>query len=189
MSLSWTPSPPHFRLPTDLTTSSKTTPIPAFQAPLQDLFEGDWYVIRSSINFWKDKRNVRFRYTPASSYMENQASYQTMTSDTIKSMSWRDTPSETETGIFTWRREALLRTRVASAKWEVLCFTSRPSKGDWMLIYVHKSMFVSPGLNLLCRNKEGPSSADMSCIEQWLRGVSDDRFQQTVDAMVDVTQQ
>ncbi|KAF2639262.1 hypothetical protein P280DRAFT_454449 [Massarina eburnea CBS 473.64] len=186
MSLSRTPSLPHFRLPTNLIEST-SVPKSTFQAPLQDLFEGEWYMIRSSCSFWKDKRNVRLKYTSASSHIDDRASYQTVTSDAIKCMDGRDTPSDSETGIFTWQGKGLLR--VASARWEVLCFTSRPNTGDWMLVYTHKSIFTSPSVNLMCRNKVGISSSDLSHIEYWLRGVSDGRFQQEVNAMVDIIQQ
>lgn len=186
MPLPTTPSPPYFRLPTTLE-ASKAAPRPAFQAPLQELFEGEWYMLQSSNSFWKDKRNVRLQYTSNGSYIEDKALYQMMGSDAVKSMDGKDTPSDTELGVFTWRGKGLLR--VASAQWEVLCFTSRPEGGDWMLVYAHKSIFTSPALNLLCRTKGAISTLDLTCIKTWLQEVEDDKFQQTVAAMIDIAQQ
>jgi hypothetical protein len=127
------------------------------------------------------------RYTATRFHIEDQAFYQTMTSDAVKSMDGKDTPSENETGIFTWQGKGLLR--IASARWEVLCFTSRPENGDWMLVYAHKSIFTSPAVNLMCRKRGGVSLVDLEHINAWLNGIADDKFQQAVGGMVDIVQQ
>ena len=144
-------------------------------------------MLKSSNTFWKDKRNIRVRYTSTGSHIEDRAFYQTMTSDAVKTMDGKDTPSEDETGMFTWQGKGLLR--VASARWEVLCFTARPESGDWMLVYVHKCVFTSAAVNLMCREKGGVSSMDLGCIDEWLGGITDVGFQQVVGAMIDVLQQ
>jgi hypothetical protein len=119
--------------------------------------------------------------------MDDQAFYQLMTSDAVKSMDGKDTPSDDGTGIFTWQGKGFLR--IASAKWEVLCYTPRLGDGDWMLVYAHKSIFTSPAVNLMCRKKGGVSPADRECITEWLQGIQDEKFQAAVKGMVDIVQE
>ncbi|KAF2268883.1 hypothetical protein CC78DRAFT_454201, partial [Lojkania enalia] len=55
--------------------------------------------------------------------------------------------------------------RIASARWEVLSFTSYPETGDWMLVFTHKSIFTSPAVNLMCRNKGGFCESELKSLE------------------------
>lgn len=185
MGFSMEESPPHIRAPSYILPCKSS---PDFQAPVEDLFKGSWFLIRSCNTFWKDKRNVRLEYTPAptGSHIEDQAFYQTMGSDTFKSMDGRDTQCEGEVGTYIWQGKGFMR--IASARWEVLCFTSRPESGDWMLVFAYKSIFTAPAINLLCRSKTGLTDSDMRYLEQWLQGVKDDQFQRAVRGMVYIQQ-
>lgn len=183
MALSTTGSGPHFRPPSN---GSHYTPPLGFQAPFEDLFVGDWYMIRSSNGFWKDKRNIRLNYTHAGSHIEDQAFYQLMGSDTVKALVGKDIPSKDEIGVYTWQGKGLLR--VASARWEVLCMTSRP-EGDWMLVFQYKSIFTSPAINLMCRAKVFPKESDLQALEEWLPSVENPEFQKAVHGMVDIKQE
>ncbi|KAF2810487.1 uncharacterized protein BDZ99DRAFT_364773, partial [Mytilinidion resinicola] len=104
---------------------SKPASLPSIQAALSDLFAGDWYLVRSSIPFWKDKRNVRLNYNlaPSGSHIDDTASYQPVTSNTVKTLVGKNTLVDGETGTYTWQGKGLLR--VASGRWEVLSFTAR----------------------------------------------------------------
>lgn len=146
-------------------------------------------MVRSSNAYWKDKRNVRLNYAPASSgsYIADQSIYQTMNSDAVKVKNGWDTPCEGEVGAYVWQGKGFLR--VASARWEVLCFASRPGIGDWMLIFQDKSIFTSPAISLLCRNKAGPTDADLQQIDGWLQGVEDEKFQEVVRGMANIKQE
>lgn len=127
------------------------------------------------------------QYTTTGTQIDDQAFYQTKGSDAIKSMDGKDTPSETEIGIFTWQGKGLMR--IVSARWEVLSYTSRPESGDWMIVYAHKSIFTAPALNLMCRERGGVSSLDMDYINEWFGRIEDESFQQTVAKMVDIVQE
>jgi hypothetical protein len=174
---------PKFRLPTHLADSS-SAPEPTSATDLQAFIEGDWFLIKSSNTFWSDKKNVRQNYTKTASYIENTASYQPKSSDAIKSLNGKDTPSASAPGSFTWQGKGLAR--LASLHWEVLSATSRPEGADWMLAYVQKSMFSAAAINILCRERDGVSEGDMKCIGEWLAGVKDEKFQQTVAGLVDI---
>lgn len=179
------PPPPLFCPPSIL--SNTSAPQRIIQSPLQNAFAGDWFLLRSSNPFWTDKRNVRIRYTNTATHIDDQAFYQLMTSDTIKCMEGKDTPSDDGTGIFTWQGKGFMR--IASANWEVLSFTSRLDDGDWMLVYAHKSIFTSPAVNLMCRKKAGVGATDMQCIRDWMAGIKHERFQGAVERMVDIVQE
>ncbi|KAF2499671.1 hypothetical protein BU16DRAFT_557983 [Lophium mytilinum] len=178
---------PHFR-PPSTALHLKPTSLPSFQAPLSDLFTGDWFILRSSNPFWKDKRNVRLHYNPApsGSHIEDTACYQTMISDTVKIVVGKDTPVDGETGTYTWQGKGLLR--VARGRWEILSFTARDG-GDWMLVFAHKTLFSASAINLLCRRKEGLSKEDLGEVEEWLNGVEDEKFQQAARGVFDIKQE
>ncbi|KAF2691973.1 hypothetical protein K458DRAFT_425819 [Lentithecium fluviatile CBS 122367] len=186
MSLSTTPNHPHFRIPSYIA-DSKPKHTSTFQAPLEDAFLGEWYMIRSSNNFWKDKRNVRLQYTTAGSHIEDRAFYQTTSSEAIKSIVGKDTRSEEGVGVYVWQGKGLLR--VASSQWEVLSFTARSGGRDWMLVFAHPSIFTAAAINLMCRRKEGLGEEDMQAVEEWLGTVGENRFRQAVVGMVDIKQE
>ena len=143
-------------------------------------------MIRSSNTFWKDKRNVRLNYTPLSNHIDDRVCYQTMTSDVVKFLDGKDIPSDSAIGIYTWQGKGFLR--IASARWEVLSFTSRPETGDWMLVFAHKSMFTSPAVNILCRNQGGLCESDLQSLETWIPSVEDASFQQAARGLVNIKQ-
>jgi hypothetical protein len=175
---------PHFRPPSHVLSSKQTS---LFQAPLEDLFMGDWYLIRSSNNIWKDKRNVRMNYTAAGPHIEDRAFYQPLNSDVFKSIDGRDTADEDGVGLYTWQGKGWLR--VASTRWEILSFTSRPNNGDWMLVFSHKTIFAGAAANLMCRNQQGPSESDLKHISNWIPQVEDPMFQQAMRGMVPIVQE
>ncbi|KAF2196547.1 hypothetical protein GQ43DRAFT_445009 [Delitschia confertaspora ATCC 74209] len=184
--MSLNPTGLHFRSPSHVS-GIKPMSASEFQAPLEELFLGDWYMIRSSNAFWKDKRNIRLSYTQSASYVDDRAFYQTMNSDAVKSMDGKNISVDGAVGIYNWQGKGLLR--VVNARWEILCFTSRPSNGDWMLVFMQKSLFTSPSVHLLCRQKGGISETDMKQVEEWLPQVQDEKFQQAVKEIADIRQE
>ncbi|KAF2464154.1 uncharacterized protein BDR25DRAFT_243076 [Lindgomyces ingoldianus] len=147
-----------------------------FQAPLEELFLGEWFMIRSSNGFRKDKRNVRCQYTATASHIEDEAFYQTVNSDTVKSVVGKDTACEGNVGVYSWQGKGLLR--VASARWE-----------DWMLVFAHQSIFTSAAINLMCRSQDGLNEEDMRLVEGWLSSVAENKFRQIVSNLADIKQE
>lgn len=141
-------------------------------------------MIRLSNRFWKDKRNVRLKYTAAGSYIDDEAFYQTMSSEAVKSMVGKDTQCDGTMGVYLWQGKGLLR--VASARWEVLSFTPRTNCRDWMLVFAHGSIFTSPAINLMCRDRVGLDGDDLLFVDEWLAGVPNDKFQMAVHEMADI---
>ena len=92
-----------------------------------------------------------------------------------------------ENGTFVWRGSGIAR--LVSVRWEVLSFTTRDGdEGDWMLVYLAKSTFTSPAVNLLCRKKEGLGAEDAERVKEWLEVLSgmDLGVKKAVDGMFDI---
>ncbi|KAH7096040.1 hypothetical protein FB567DRAFT_48068 [Paraphoma chrysanthemicola] len=179
------PHPPQFREPILPGTSNPTTTNPT-QTSIQDRILGTWFLIRSSNPFWKPKLNIHIEYTPVSAHISDRAFYQTTPSSAIKSIDGKDTPATDGSDTFTWQGTGFMR--IASAKWEVLSFTTREG-GDWMLVYVHKSMFTPAAVNLMCRTKGGVSETDREFVRVWLEGVRDEGVRGAGAGMVDILQE
>jgi hypothetical protein len=172
-----------FRLPSTLSTAESPQQA-SFEISSANDFLGDWYMIRTSNTFWKDKRNVRMNYNEGG---DDRFFYQAMSSGAIKSVEGRNTPVQDAIATFAWQGKGLLR--LFGAKWEILALEASPEEGPaWMITFQHKTMFTSPAVNLACRSKDGMSNKDLRLVEDWLAAVQDNTFRKATQDMFEVTQ-
>ncbi|KAJ5898942.1 hypothetical protein N7495_003686 [Penicillium taxi] len=133
---------------------------PAKTSPPKDFLIGTWHVTHSSLPLWKKKRNVKITYKPLPSSAETDTmklddlvEYQTLTSETIKSVHGIDTPSPGNPGSWDWRGKGLLV--IASSHWECLGHGSLADGNQWVVTYFAKTLFTPPGIDIYSRNKDG----------------------------------
>ena len=192
MSFTTISAPPHFRPPSHIMANNKPTStspsLYGFQAPLEDLFMGDWYLIRTSNPFWKDKRNIRITYSSdGPSTFSDRAFYQPLNSSAVKSVDGRDTVVDDAVGVYMWQGKGLMR--VQGAKWEILSFNKRMGGADWMMVFTQKNLFQPSTMQIYCRSRKGPSEIDLRYIEEWASQVLDPMFQQAMRGLFDVLQE
>ncbi|KAF9734793.1 hypothetical protein PMIN03_002408 [Paraphaeosphaeria minitans] len=175
-----------FRLPTHLTNSD--TPTSArFD---NQLCHGQWYLLRTSNQYWKDKLNIRTECLPTGS---DCFFYQFKPGGTVKTMKWNTKAVEGETATFASQGTGLLR--LIGAKWEVIGWSNpagldserTPGGPAWQVGYQHGTLLTSAAINVSCREPGGISEEDWTAIGNWLAGIEDAGFRKAVEEIFTVT--
>lgn len=131
---------------------------------------GTWHVTHSTLPMWRDKRNVRIRYTRlAGNKLDDLVTYQALNSREVSSVHGVDSPKRD--GRYVWRGKGLLM--VASSKWEVLGWGGGGPSGDeeWVVTYFNKTMFTPAGIDIYARTQRGLTPATVSKLRKGLAGV------------------
>ena len=121
---------------------------------------------RTSNSFWKDKRNVKMRYTASG---DDRFSYRPAHASTEKHMNGKNLPVPTAEAVFSWQGAGVLR--LFTAKWEIVGFHKRMTedvRSEWMVTFQHATMFTSPAVNVACRSKDGLDENTVKIIDEWL---------------------
>lgn len=177
------------RLPSTYSTSPISSYVGDFPLPSMDQISGSWYITRTSVPFWKDKRNATITFSPAESthatkILNNITTYQTLSSNTTKSIHGTDRPSQSSAGHFEWRGHGWLR--IASSRWEILGYGELEDGGAWLLIFTQASIFTSEGVILYSRNKGGLSDAFQEDLEAALAKYEPQHLKDVANAMFEV---
>jgi len=146
------------RIPAHFSSSEKSSSSKATSIPAIDEIAGSWFLTRTSVPFWKDKRNVVVTFTKVESNnhfatLDNITTYQTLSSDKVKTVHGIDTPAQGEPAFYDWRGCGWLR--IASSRWEIVGYGVTDDDGAWLLVYSHAFIFTSSGLILYSRKKNG----------------------------------
>jgi hypothetical protein len=169
-----------FRLPTHLTSSDTPTP-PKFN---NELCHGQWYLLQTSNQYWKDRLNIR---TKCLSTGSDCFFYQVRSGGAVKTMMWNTKAVEGEPATFVSQGTGLLR--LIGAKWEVIGW-SKPVGLDggwqqggpaWQVGYQHATILTPAAINVSCREPSGISEEDWTAIENWLGGIEDEGFRKAVE--------
>lgn len=155
------------------TTSSLPTAPSDYLPPTIDQLAGTWHVTHSSLPLWKSKRNVTITYKPleptaahsgheAVSRLDDTVSYQTLTSDKVKTIHGIDTACGPNADIWDWRGTGLLK--IASSHWEVIGY-GQASGEEWGVTYFASTLFTPAGIDIISRSKQGLSAETLSGIK------------------------
>jgi hypothetical protein len=137
---------------------------------------GDWYLVRTSNSFWKDKSDVRMHYAASG---EDHFAYTPAQSTVEKRMEGRNVPEPKTPGAYSWVGKGLMR--LFTVHWEILGFEERPEKMGWLLSFQHKTIFTAPAVNIACRSKNGPDEETVGMIKDWLKSLGDDGLSKAAD--------
>ncbi|KAL9009987.1 MAG: hypothetical protein Q9173_005037 [Seirophora scorigena] len=136
-----------------------TSDASTFQPPSTNDLLGDWWIVQTSLPYWRDKRNVKITYTQlandntATLSVQDDASYQLLDSDKTKmirginTLSQRDQP-----GAWDWRGTGWVK--IVSNHWKILAYG--PGGGEemeWLLIHTEKSFFTPAAVHVYSRVK------------------------------------
>ena len=132
---------------------------PVFQPPSSNEILGDWFIVQTSLPYWRDKRNVKITYSnisPSNSTIQSvqdEVSYRTLTSETIKTLRGINTPSPRgQPGAWDWRGSGWVK--VVSNHWEILSYGNDQDGGvEWMVIYTEKSFFTPAAVHVYSRKQ------------------------------------
>lgn len=156
--------------------------------PTLDELVGTWQIIRTSVPFWKDKKNPSVTFKKPSSsvsavYLENSTNYQPDSSSKIKTVSGTDTPVPNQQGIYEWRGLGFLK--IASSKWEILGY-EKTGDDAWLFVSTPGSIFTTGGLILYSNKSEGLPEGVLERIEAALAGWEHPQLRELGGSMFDV---
>ena len=139
---------------------------PLFQAPSSGDLLGEWFIVLTSLPYWRDKRNIKVTYSASEPTAANPqiiydtTTFQTLTSDKHKSVQGVNTPSPCgQPGGWDWRGTGWVK--VVSNHWDVLGHNAISPEGgqkiEWFVIHTKKSFFTPAANHIYSRRKEAPA--------------------------------
>jgi len=170
-----------------------------FTAPTTAWLAGTWHVTHSTLPMWKSKCNVTITYNPlppsnpndydtsnaSTNKLQDTVSYQTLTSDKIKTVNGVDTAAGgTDTGAWHWRGKGWLI--IASSHWEVLGYGDLEDANQWAVTYFAKTPFTPAGVDVYSRRKEGMTAAQLEEIKRVLAGLEHEGVRKLAREMFEV---
>ncbi|KZO93392.1 hypothetical protein CALVIDRAFT_540118 [Calocera viscosa TUFC12733] len=143
-------------------------------------FEGQWYVVQSTLGMWKTRKDVTITYTPHTPpphlAYNDHVQYRSSSSPASKALSsvvgvsrLLPTPgsgaaSSAEHGAhFAWRGSGLLI--IASSKWQVLGYDMQEG---WAVTFFEKTLFTPAGLDVYVRQ---PGAVSKERMDEIIRSV------------------
>lgn len=135
--------------------------------------EGTWHVTHSTLPLWRAKRNVKISYkyleptdSPsdqgALSRLDDVVSYQTLTSDKVKTVHGIDTACGPHADDWDWRGTGWMK--LVSSHWEVIGYGQSPGE-EWAVTYFASTLFTPTGIDIISKSKGGISAETLSGIK------------------------
>ena len=139
---------------------------PPYQAPRSDQLLGEWFIVLTSLPYWRDKRNIKVTYSASeptaadAPTIYDTVTFQTLTSDKLKSVQGVNTSSQLgQLGGWDWRGTGWVK--VVSNHWDVLGHNAiSPEDGqkiEWFVIHTKKSFFTPAAIHIYSRRKQAPA--------------------------------
>jgi len=144
-----------------------------------DAFEGQWYVVQSTLGMWKTRKDVTITYTPHTPppnlAYNDHVQYRASSSPSSKPLSsvvgistllptqGAASPDAEHAAHFKWRGSGLLK--IASSKWQVLGYDIQEG---WAVTFFEKTLFTPAGLDIYVRQ---PGALSKERMEEIVRGV------------------
>ena len=129
----------------------------AFQPPSSEQLLGQWFIVHSSLPYWSNKRNLQITYSristsDSSTDLEDTITYQSTSSDKIKTIQGVNTLAQSEhQGAWDWRGCGWVK--IVSNHWEILGHGNHEA-GDWIAIHTQKSFFAPAAIHVYSRVKD-----------------------------------
>ncbi|KAH6669842.1 hypothetical protein B0J14DRAFT_597311 [Halenospora varia] len=160
------------RLPSTFTSSKNAVPIEATPILTTEQLSGTWFIMKTSIPFWKDKRNASITLTKSTTgktpnALDNLTTYHLLPDPSQKKIRGADTATKGLDNVYDWRGHGWLK--IASSRWEVLGSEQAGNDDGWLVVYTHGSMFTTGGLIVYSRRSTGLSQDVGKSIEDALR--------------------
>ncbi|KAK4697704.1 hypothetical protein P7C71_g421, partial [Lecanoromycetidae sp. Uapishka_2] len=161
-------------------------PQPKLPSPTTSWLSGTWHVTHSTLPMWKSKRNVTITYeelppsTPSPSHsstnkLDDIVSYQTLSSEKVKTVRGIDTASGPDTGAWDWRGKGWLM--IASSHWEVLGWGDLKDGNQWAVTFFANTMFTPAGIDVYSRKNKGVPESVLTEIKEALAAIEHESVQ------------
>ena len=168
-------------------------PSTTFIPPTVDQLTGTWHVVYSTLPLWKNKRNVNITYKPLAPITSSKqevlqriddiVAYQTLTSDTIKTIHGIDTTSGEGTGNWDWRGTGWLK--IVSSHWEILGVGEHLGD-DWAIIFFASTLFTPSGVDILSKSRGGVPKGTVVAVKEALLKIEDPVLQKLAGDLFEV---
>ena len=124
-----------------------------------------------------------------SNRLDDNTSYQPLTSSKFKTINGVDTARGADTSIWDWRGKGWLT--IATTHWEILGFGDVPDEaggpGHWLVTYFTATRFTSAGVNIYSKRKEGNPDSVVRDILESLGGIENEAVRKLVGEMFEVS--
>ncbi len=121
--------------------------------------------------------------------LDDNTSYQPLTSSKIKTINGIDTACGADTSIWDWRGKGWLT--IATTHWEILGYGDISEEaggpGHWLVTYFTATRFTSAGINVYSKRKEGNPDSVVRAILESLGGIEHEAVKKLVGEMFEVS--
>ena len=147
---------------------------------------------------WKNKRNVRIKYTPLdpsvatiskenTDRLDDLVSYQALDKDKVQTIQGVDKCSSNgdARGEWDWRGKGLLK--VASSHWEILAWGEEEGTGNkWVVTEFAKTLFTPAGIDVYSRDCHGLREDTLQRIKEALASVDDGDVKKMAEQLFEI---
>ncbi|KAL8918022.1 MAG: hypothetical protein Q9208_007620 [Pyrenodesmia sp. 3 TL-2023] len=131
----------------------------SFQPPSAEELLGEWFIVQTSLPYFRDKRNVKITYTPSASgntstqRVHDELTYQTLSSDQKKTIRGVNNVSPRgQPGAWDWRGSGWVK--VVSNHLEIIGHGLGDRSGmEWIMIHTERSFFAPAAIHVYSRVK------------------------------------
>ena len=169
-------------------TFSKAKQPPDHKNPTIDWLSETWHVTHSTLPMWKNKRNVRIKYTPLepsspsiakenTDRLDDLVSYQGLNGDKVSTVHGIDKAASSGEGRgeWGWRGKGLLM--IASSHWEVLGWGEEDGPSGtgnkWVVTMFAKTLFTPAGIDVYSKDRAGLRPEMVEGIKRALEVIED----------------
>lgn len=159
----------------------------------------EWHVTHSTLPMWKNKRNVRIKYTPLepsvssipkdnTDRLDDLVSYQSLKSDKVSTISGIDKVSGTgdSRGEWDWRGKGWLK--IAGSHWEVMGWGEEEgTHNKWLVTMFAKTLFTPAGIDVYSQTSSGLHPATLEGIREALSAIGDQEVRRMSREIFEIT--
>ena len=179
-------------------TFSAAKPPPEYENPTITWLTEEWHVTHSTLPMWKNKRNVRIKYTPLdpsiptiakehTDRLDDLVSYQALDKEKVETVHGVDKSSSAgdARGEWDWRGKGLLK--VASSHWEILAWGEEEGTGNkWVVTEFAKTLFTPAGIDVYSRDRYGLKEETLQAIKEALASVDDEDMKKLAEQLFEI---
>lgn len=160
----------------------------------------EWHVTHSTLPMWKNKRNVRIKYTPLepseqsiakenTDRLDDLVSYQSLKSDKVSTVNGVDKvsgPGSGSRGEWDWRGKGWLK--IAGSHWEVLGWGEEEGTNNkWVVTMFAKTLFTPAGIDVYSQSHGGLQPATLKSIKEALSKSEDPDVRKMAATIFEIT--
>ncbi|EMC94069.1 hypothetical protein BAUCODRAFT_36543 [Baudoinia panamericana UAMH 10762] len=162
-----------------------------------------WHVTHSTLPMWKDKRNIRIKYTPLpasvssisveyTDRMDDEVSYQSLKDEKIQTVHGVDKLASSGDARDAWdwhgRGWLMLAGKLAHSHWEILGWGDETGTGNkWVVTMFAKTLFTPAGIDVYSKGVDGLRKETVRAIKDALANIEDQNVQKMAVELFDTT--